>query len=124
MLGPVIPPTDTRHWCKLTVKNYILATVQFIHVKEEDLDWLVYHLVTGCNGETCAGLVRATGCPEPMIEASLSRLEHYMLVEREGLWFRPLSMQEMLVKCQSTYDKDSPIVIEHGVIRARDNRGT
>ena len=106
------------------VKSYILATAQFVHVKEEDLDWLVYHIITGCNGETCAGLARATGCSEPIIEASLDRLEHYMLIERNGLWIQPLTMQEMLVKCQSRYDKDSPIVIEHGVIRARDNQGT
>jgi hypothetical protein len=105
-------------------EKYILAPAQFIYVKEEDLDWLVYHLITGCNGETCAGLVRATGCPEPVIEASLNRLENYMLVEREGSWFQPLSPIEMMVKCQSRYDKNSPIVIEHGVIRARDDRET
>lgn len=109
---------------KLEVKSYILASAQCIHVKEEDLDWLVYHLITGYNGATCAGLVKATGCTEPVIEASLDRLENYMLVEREDLWFRPLSPIEMMVKCQSRYDKSSPIVIEHGVIRARDNRET
>ncbi|KUG21399.1 MAG: MarR family transcriptional regulator [Methanomicrobiaceae archaeon] len=91
-------------------------------MREEDLDWLVYcQIVAGA--ETGDDLAARTGQKNETIEASLVRLERYLLIERSGDTLRPLSVQESLIKCQCTYSRSLPIYIEDGVIKVKRDSG-
>ncbi|NYT20633.1 MAG: MarR family transcriptional regulator [Methanomicrobiales archaeon] len=88
-------------------------------MNEEDLDWLVYHhlLDDPCQGvETLAG---KTGCSTTEIGESLRRLEKSMLISQDADGCRVLSVQEVLLQCQSRYDPHAPFTIEGGVIRMK-----
>jgi hypothetical protein len=91
-------------------------------MKEEDLDWLVYHLLMEVKEQDLAGLAARTGCSEDELAASLARLESSFLITRAGNGFRVLSIQEFMLCCQSRYDPAMPFVIEDGVIRERKGR--
>jgi hypothetical protein len=88
-------------------------------VKEEDLDWWIYHLVAEEPGQDMTALSRKAGCSTDKIAASLDRLEKILLVERYGEGYRIRSIQEMLLSCQSRYDNTSSFIIENGIIRER-----
>ncbi|ABN57450.1 MULTISPECIES: hypothetical protein [Methanoculleus] len=88
-------------------------------MREEDLDWAVYHRIPKTDGITVEGLVAATGFEPGAVTASLERLEHHLLVRRSGKTVRLLSIQESLIECQCRHTReDLPFVIENGVIRA------
>jgi hypothetical protein len=88
-------------------------------VKDEDLDWIVYHVLSGKGAKTEETIVRETGFPAGDIRASLTRMESNLLIEcREGN-YDVLSIPDMLFRCQCRYAKDSPVVIEDGVIRVK-----
>jgi DNA-binding MarR family transcriptional regulator len=89
-------------------------------VREEDLDWTIYHRIpeTGCI--TVEDLATATGLGEGVITRSLERLEHALLVRRSGAEVHLLSIQESLIECQCRHTtEDLPFVIENGVVRAK-----
>ena len=89
-------------------------------MREEDLDWTVYHRIPENGSITARDLVAATGFEPGAVMASLERLEHYLLVRRSGDGVRLLSIQESLIKCQCRHTtEDLPFVIENGVIRAK-----
>jgi hypothetical protein len=88
-------------------------------VKEEDLDWLVYHLLLDDTLQDSGRLAARARCPEREIAASLARLESSYLIVREGSWYRVLSFQEFILASQARHDPASPIAIEGGVIRQR-----
>jgi len=88
-------------------------------VREEDLDWTVYHCIPENSDITTPDLVTATGFEPGAVMASLERLEHYLLIRRSGDGVRLLSFQESLIACQCRHTKDDlPFVIENGVVRA------
>lgn len=88
-------------------------------MREEDIDWLVFHLVDLSAAATRAGLVEATGCTDEEIAASVKRLVRAMLVQENGETIRPLSLQEMLISNQCRYDESTPFIIENGVVRPK-----
>ena len=89
-------------------------------MREEDLDWTVYHCIPENGSITTPDLVAATGFEPGAVMASLERLEHYLLVRRSGDGVRLLSIQESLIECQCRHTtEDLPFVIENGVIRAK-----
>jgi hypothetical protein len=89
-------------------------------VREEDLDWAVYHRISETGDSTVEDLVAATGCEPGVVTASLERLERYLLIRRSGDTVRHLSIQESLIECQCRHTRDDlPFVIENGVIRAK-----
>jgi DNA-binding MarR family transcriptional regulator len=90
-------------------------------VKEEDADWLIYHLITQKSEITAGELADESGLDAAAVAASLDRLDHYLLIDRTGGKNRVLSVGESLVKCQAKYDNELPYVIENGVIKARKN---
>jgi hypothetical protein len=88
-------------------------------VKEEDVDWLVYHRIP--EGAPVTPDLLATGCSLGIteVEASLTRLEQACLIERTGSSVRLLSFGEALIRNQIKYEKDLPFTIENGVIREK-----
>jgi hypothetical protein len=92
-------------------------------VKEEDLDWLVYHLLLKDPLLDREVLAARTGCPDDELDASLARLESSFLITRKENGFRVLSIPEVMLVCRSRYDPAAPFVIEGGVIRERKDTG-
>lgn len=93
-------------------------------MKEEDLDWAVYHYIAADPTRDPEKLAECLRCPVDDIQSSLERLERAFLIERgkEGK-IRVLSVHEMLIRCQAKYRKDFPFVVEGGVIRVKGDPG-
>lgn len=88
-------------------------------MKEEDVDWLVYHQLPDGAPVTPDTLATRCGLTVPDVEASLTRLERSCLVERTGSSVRMLTFGEALIKNQVKYEDDLPFTIENGVIRVK-----
>jgi hypothetical protein len=88
-------------------------------VREEDLDWVVYHRIPENGGITTGDLVATTGFEPTAVTASLERLERYFLIRRSGETVCLCSIQESLIECQCRYTEDMPFVIENGVVKAK-----
>jgi len=88
-------------------------------VKEEDVDWLVYHQLPDGAPVTIDTLATRCGLGLPDVEASLIRLERSCLVERTEISVRMLTLGEALIKNQVKYEEDLPFTIENGVIREK-----
>ena len=88
-------------------------------MKEEDADWLIYHLIVNEPAIPEKRLV-VLSCLDPVTtNASLERLERYLLIERDGDKLRALTFGESLIRCQVKYSDDLPYTIENGVIREK-----
>ena len=88
-------------------------------MKDEDADWLIYHLAACSPSVTRDGLISESGLDPSAVEKSLERLERNLLIERKGGSVRVLSVGEMLFLCQIKHSQDLPYTIENGVIRQR-----
>jgi DNA-binding MarR family transcriptional regulator len=88
-------------------------------MKDEDADWLIYHLVARSPSTTAEELARASGLDLPAVEKSLERLERNMLIEHREGRVRILSISEALLLCQIKHTRDLPYTIENGVIKER-----
>jgi len=88
-------------------------------VKDEDADWLIYHLLPQDTAITPEEIQRLSGLDAKAVGESLARLEQYLLVVRPEGKVRVLSVGESLVACQVKYDQSLPYTIENGVIKAR-----
>ncbi len=88
-------------------------------MKEEDADWVIYHLIVKDPLISVEGLVTASGLDPLRVGASLERLERYLLIERTEGKLRVLNFGEALIRCQIKYSKDLPYTIENGVIKER-----
>ena len=101
------------------MNNYIGLPEKGIGVREEDLDWAIYHHIPENGGVTTDDLAASTGLECALIDASLARLERYLLIRRAGETVRLLPIQESLIECQCRHTPDLPFVIENGVIKAK-----
>lgn len=88
-------------------------------MKEEDADWLVYHLIPPASPASLEMLVDKSGLERSSVEASLARLDRSCLIERDGEQVRVLTFGESLIRNQAKYDDSLPFTIEKGVIRQR-----
>jgi len=88
-------------------------------VKDEDTDWLVYHVIAQEQGMTPEALAGKTGLDGTALAASLDRLDRALLIDRTGGKIRALSVGEALLKCQAKYDDTLPYMFEDGVIKPR-----
>ncbi len=88
-------------------------------MKEEDADWVIYHLLVQEPSISVEGLVTASGLDACVVDASLKRLERYLLIERTDGKLRVLNFGEALIRCQVKYSQDLPYTIENGVIKER-----
>ena len=88
-------------------------------VKDEDLDWIVYHILSSEGAKTEASLARETGFPAGDISASLLRLSSNLLIECRDGSYDVLSIPEMMFRCQCRYGQDIPVIIENGVVKVK-----
>ena len=88
-------------------------------MKEADADWVIYHLIVQEPSITVEGLISASGLDPCVVDASLGRLERYLLIERPEGKLRVLNFGEALIRCQVKYSQDLPYTIENGVIKQR-----
>ena len=100
-------------------KTLIHHYEESIKVKEEDADWLIYHLIVKQPSISADALVTASGLDPSTVDASLKRLERYLLIECSEGNVRALSFGEALIHCQIKYSDDLPYTIENGVIKPR-----
>ena len=100
-------------------KTLIQLNGECIQVKQEDVDWQVYHLIPPAAPTTAERLAETCGLELRLIEESLARLERYCLVERNAGEVRILTYGESLIRNQMIYEKDLPFTLENGVIKAR-----
>ena len=77
-------------------------------MKEEDADWVIYHLLVQEPSISVEGLVTASGLDPCVVDGSLERLERYLLIERTEGKLRVLNFGEALIRCQVKYSQDSP----------------
>jgi hypothetical protein len=114
------PPVEhVKGHTRCRTKTLILLRGECIHVKQEDADWLVYHLIPSGASTTSLDLVRSTCLDPSVVEESLARLERYCLIERNGGKVRMLTFGESLIHNQIRYDKDLPFTIENGMIKEK-----
>ncbi len=89
-------------------------------MKEEELDWRVYHLLMTDETRPRGDLAAASGCTIEDLDRSLHRLEKAMLIECSGEGaVRILPLQDIILKSQSRYDQGCPFEVEGGVIRLK-----
>jgi Mn-dependent DtxR family transcriptional regulator len=88
-------------------------------VKDEHIDWLIYHLIEPAGFATLDELACKSGLDPATVTMAVSRLERYLLVEQREGRVRMLSFGESLIRCQLRYDPDLPYTIEHGVISGK-----
>ena len=100
-------------------QNLIRVGRRWIQVKDEDVDWLVYHQLPESSAITVDGLTGRCGIERAIVEASLARLERSCLVEQTCNSVRQLSFGEALIRNQMKYEEDLPFTIENGVVRAK-----
>lgn len=103
-------------------EHYLLFApyiTQQVDMKEEELDWQIYHILAenpGMDERSLAGLLQVS--PEAIHESFL-RLQKSLLIEDSPGGARVLSIPEMILRCQAKYDTKCPFSFEGGVIRAR-----
>jgi len=100
-------------------KTLIHPHEECITMKDEDADWLIYHLVAQGPSATADELVLTSGLDPSAVDTSLERLERNLLIERGDGKVRALAIGEALLLCQIKNAKDLPYCIENGVIRER-----
>lgn len=88
-------------------------------MKDEDIDWIIYHLLVPQEITAPEGLAVRSGLDLLTVTTSLQRLEKYFLVELIDGRARLLPLTESLIRCQFTYDPDLRFMIENGVIRQK-----
>jgi Mn-dependent DtxR family transcriptional regulator len=88
-------------------------------VKDEHIDWLIYHLIGPKGSVTFDELAQKSGLDPATVTMSILRLEKNLLVEQCESRVRMLSFGESLIQCQVRYDPNLPYTIEHGIIREK-----
>jgi Mn-dependent DtxR family transcriptional regulator len=88
-------------------------------VKDEHIDWLIYHLIEPTGSVTLDELAHKSSLDPATVTMSVLRLEKNLLVEQCEGRVRMLSLGESLIRCQVRYYPDLPYTIEHGVIREK-----
>ncbi|ABD42494.1 hypothetical protein Mhun_2800 [Methanospirillum hungatei JF-1] len=88
-------------------------------VRDEDIDWTLYHLILGNPGCTCETLIEQTGYAQDIVNASLARLKRYCLVDiRDNAW-RACSTEEIVLRHQMADIFSDGLELSGGVIRYR-----
>lgn len=119
----LLPPyqmnlTSGRPACDPPEKRYILLQVYILGMRQEDIDWKIYH--SFCNGEKVRveDLMEITGFSEEEVCASLTRMQNNYLISYSGSSARLFSVQESILKCQMVNTvKAAGLVFENGIIK-------
>lgn len=105
-------------------KIYSLRNKTCIYVRQEEIDWSIYHIIAYENIVSTEGISSKTGFDEETVKESLKRLESSSLIGYDGENAKILSIQEMILKCKiknTASAPDSPVIIENGVIKENPN---
>lgn len=97
----------------------ILLDGECVKVKEEDIDWMIYHIIAAKPVIPTCELAPACGLDDAVVESSLARLHQAFLIERTEDSVRALSFGESLIKTQVKYSDDLPFVLVDGVIKEK-----
>ncbi len=108
-----------RRFLLPAIISYILIHVECIQVKEEDADWIIYHLVAQQDSITTEELITVSKMDADTVRASLARLERYLLIECSGNSVRAVTIGEAILKCQIKNSMDPRFDIVNGIIKAR-----
>ncbi|MDD3407537.1 MAG: hypothetical protein PHP13_05580 [Methanomicrobium sp.] len=90
-------------------------------MREEDLDWKIYHIIAANNECPVSYLLEACGADEESVASSLKRLEKSCLIKNESSCAKILSLQETIMKISlksELSDSKGPVVLKDGVIKA------
>ena len=93
-------------------------------MREEDLDWKIYHILVANEKCTISSLIDMSGTDEEAVLKSLNRLENNCLIKKKEDIAQILSLQETIMRNSvrsAVVDADSPIIIENGVIKENPN---
>lgn len=88
-------------------------------MKDEHIDWLIYHLIEPTGSVALEDLTERSGLDPATVKESVLRLEKSMLIEQLKGKVRLLSFGESLIRCQVRYDPSLPYTIENGVIKEK-----
>ena len=91
-------------------------------MRDEDIDWKIYHLIPDGTSVPIAELAEKTCLDEETVRASLSRLEKSRLIMVRGEIACPLSITDFIFASQlanAPAEDDCGIYIENGVIKVR-----
>jgi hypothetical protein len=88
-------------------------------VKEEDADWIIYHLIAQKETTTAEELIVASEMDADAVHAALARLERSLLVECSDTSFRAVTIGEAILKCQIKNTMDPRFEIVDGILKVR-----
>ncbi|GAA5262310.1 MarR family transcriptional regulator [Methanocalculus sp.] len=88
-------------------------------MKDEEVDWDVYHRIVCNQANTVSGIEEVCGLSSDVVLASVDRLKHYLLIKEENGLLHPLGIEEMLLSCRIRHAQDLPFTIENGVIKMK-----
>jgi len=97
----------------------ILHYGECVKVKDEDIDWMIYHIIAREPAVMTANLITSCGLDAAAVESSLARLQKALLIERTEEKVRVLSFGESLIKTQVKYSDDLPFILENGMIKEK-----
>lgn len=92
-------------------------------MREEDIDWTIYHLISGNKGCTGDLLAELTGFEPQVIDASLTRLKRYCLVDVRNDTWCVCGFEEVILKNQMKDVFTDGLELSGGVIRYRPEGG-
>lgn len=92
-----------------------------IYVKEEDIDWRIYHVIVQEKGSSLKELVDICGFEFSVVQASINRLTRYLLIDcREGEdCYKACDIGEIMLKNQLKDCFTDGLELSGGVIRYR-----
>ncbi|MDD3976986.1 MAG: MarR family transcriptional regulator [Methanomicrobium sp.] len=93
-------------------------------MREEDLDWKIYHIIVEKEKCPVSLLVDLSGTDSNKVLLSLKRLEKNCLVKFNNENVEILSLQETIMKnClkNALTDTNSPVIIQNGIIKENPN---
>lgn len=88
-------------------------------MKDEEIDWALYHMLPDGRPVAISELVQRSGLSREMVEASLDRIEANCLIAVMGESVNLLGLSDMLMLNEMMHDSSMPVYIENGVIKAK-----
>mgnify|MGYP000897567473 CR=1 FL=1 len=88
-------------------------------MRNEDVDWSLFHLIPENETRTISELVEKSGFSRDEVVSSLARLEKNRLIQMAGEIVHALSINDMFILNEVCNSAESDIYIENGIIKVR-----